>query len=80
MSKRFLKKNIKLSLELDRFLNKNPRILDRLHSGTNVYITVKGDEPFSQESKTIVERMKKRKQQKFIEARKQGSRWILVAA
>ena len=73
MSKKFVKKNIKLSLEFDRYLSKHPDALAKIPQGACVIITQKGDKVFNQEGKSIAGKVK----QKCIEARKEGSRWTL---
>lgn len=76
MGKKFIEKNINLSLELDRYLSKNPRAYDKIPKGACIIITQKGDEIFNRVSRTIAEKSKQEKQ-KCIEARKEGARWIL---
>ena len=76
MSKKFVKKNIELSLEFDRYLVKHPDELAKIPQGACVFITQKGDQVFSQESKSLAAKIK----QKCIEARKERSQWILLGA
>ncbi len=76
MSKNFIKKNIKLSLEFDRYLAKNPAAFEKIPNNACLVLTVKGDEDFNRESKTMVKAAKDRRQ-KCVEARKEGAQWIL---
>jgi hypothetical protein len=76
MSKNFIKKNIKLSLEFDRYLAKNPEAFDKIPNKACVMITVEGDDDFNRESKTMV-RAAKSEKQKCVEAHKKGGRWVL---
>ena len=76
MSKNFIKKNIKLSLELDRYLGKHPAVFDKIPNKACVVITIKGDNEFNRESKIIIQKAKEEKQ-KCVEARKEGIRWVL---
>jgi len=75
MSKKFVQKNIKLSLELDRYLSDRPDLIAKIPNGAYLIITVKGDAVFNKNSRSMVgERSKK-----VIEAQKEGSRWTLQA-
>ncbi|MFA5261705.1 MAG: DUF5647 family protein [Candidatus Omnitrophota bacterium] len=76
MSKNFIKKNIKLSLELDRYLTKHPEAFDKIPNKACLMITVKGDDDFNRESKMVVKIAKDQKQ-KCVEARKEGIDWVL---
>lgn len=76
MSKKFIEKNIKLSLEFDKYLAKNPRAYNKIPKGACIIITQKGDKVFNRASMTIAKSAKEEKQ-KCIEARKEGARWIL---
>ncbi len=73
MSEKYIKKSIKLSLELDRYLSKNSRILNNIPRGSSIIITKDGDKDFTRYSRSIT----KRSNEKFIEARKIGSKWQL---
>ncbi|KKS14686.1 MAG: hypothetical protein UU71_C0021G0009 [Parcubacteria group bacterium GW2011_GWB1_41_6] len=76
MSEKFIGKNIKLSLEFDRYLSKHPDTFKKIPKGACVVITVKGDDAFNRQSKILVDKTRT-KTRKCIEARKEGSRWIL---
>ena len=76
MSKKFVEKNIKLSLEFDKYLAKNPKAYNKIPKGACIIITQKGDKIFNKASIAIV-RSAKEEKQKCIEARKEGAHWIL---
>ncbi len=76
MSTKFLEKNIKLSLELDRYLARNPSAVNRIPRGAYVIVTVKGDGPFNRKAKILLKKVRSGRQ-KYIEARKDGARWVL---
>jgi len=76
MSKNFVEKNIKLSLEFDKYLAKNPRAYNKIPKGACIVITQKGAGIFNKASITIAKSAREKKQ-KCIEARKEGTRWIL---
>lgn len=73
MSNKFVKKNIELSLEFDRYLAKHPGALAKIPHGAYVIITQKGNPTFNKQSKSLVTKVK----QRYIEAIKEGSRWTL---
>jgi len=74
MSKKFVEKNIKLSLEFDKYLTKNPRSFRKIPKGAWVIITVKGDKQFNDNSRSLIQRTRTN-HKKVIEARKEGNRW-----
>lgn len=76
MSNNFVEKNIKLSLEFDKYLAKNPRAYNKIPRGACIVITQKGDKTFNRASMTIAKSAREEKQ-KCIEARKEGTKWIL---
>lgn len=76
MSKNFVEKNIRLSLEFDKYLSKHPKTLEKIPDGACIVITVKGDVSFSRNSMELAEKIKDRKE-KCIEAKKEGMRWTL---
>ena len=76
MTKRFIKRNIDLSLEFDRYLYSHPNLFARIPTGAHIVITVKGDEQFNKDSRAIsgsVNVSKKR----MLEAHKAGRHWSL---
>ena len=75
MSKQFIQKNMKLSLELDRYLSKNPRAFSRIPRGAHVVITVKGNPSFNKESRAVSAKVSSSSSGRFVEARKEGARW-----
>jgi hypothetical protein len=76
MSKKFVQKNIELSLEFDRYLQAHPDTLDNIPNKACVVMTVKGDETFNAASRTMAEKAREKKQ-RCIEAMKVGKNWIL---
>lgn len=72
MSEKFIKKNIKLSLEFDRYISKHPDAIAKIPRGAYVIITVKGDVRFNRDSKSLVQ---KSGTKRYIEARKEGVKW-----
>ena len=76
MTQKFIKKNLELSLEFDRFVVKKPDILTKVQKGSCINITKKRDKKFNQESKGLAKKFTKSKERCF-EARKEGSRWVV---
>lgn len=76
MSNKFIEKNIKLSLEFDKYLAKHPRAYNKIPRGACIIITHEGDKNFNKVSMDIARKAKEGKQ-KCIEARKEGMRWVL---
>lgn len=76
MSKDFIKKNIKLSLEFDRFVLRKPEAADKIPRGAFVVLTVDGDSAFNKSSLAMAEAVKGQRK-KIIEARKAEAGWIL---
>jgi len=74
MSEKFIKKNIKLSLEFDRYVSKHSDAIAKIPRGAYVVMTVKGDEKFNRDSKSLVQ---KTGTKKYMEARKEGTKWNL---
>jgi len=72
MSKKFVAKNIKLSLEFDRYIANHPKIIAKIPHGAYIVMTVKGDKAFNQNSRKLVE---KSPAKKVIEAMKEGTKW-----
>ncbi|MEK7128392.1 MAG: DUF5647 family protein [Patescibacteria group bacterium] len=73
MTKKIIEKNIRLSLEFDQFLNKNPDMYTKIPNGASVFITVKGDNKFNQANKENISSA----QGKVLEARKADGRWTV---
>lgn len=76
MSKTFINKNIKLSLEFDSYISRRPDILAKLPNKAVIVFTVKGDEAFNKNSLALAEKIRTRGR-KIIEVKKVGNRWIL---
>lgn len=68
-----IEKNIKLSLEFDQYLNKNPDMYAKIPNGASIFITVKGDNKFNDANRGIVSST----QGKIIEARKTDGHWTV---
>ena len=73
MTKKIVEKNIKLSLEFDQYLNKNPDIYAKIPNGASIFLTVKGDNKFNEANKENISSA----QGKVIEARKADGRWTV---
>jgi hypothetical protein len=76
MSTTFVKKNIKLSLEFDKYLTRNPRALNKIPQGGWIFITVKGDKEFNRTSRNLIQQTRTNSK-KIVEAQKEGSRWTI---
>ncbi|OJI06875.1 hypothetical protein BK004_01915 [bacterium CG10_46_32] len=76
MSKTFIKKNIKLSNEFDRYIIRKPDLMNRIPNKGWVIITVEGDEAFNKESRALAENINPQRG-RVVEARKKGSTWRL---
>ncbi|OGM91890.1 hypothetical protein A2755_00805 [Candidatus Wolfebacteria bacterium RIFCSPHIGHO2_01_FULL_48_22] len=76
MGEQYIKKNLKLSTEFDSYMVRSPRAYKKIPRGAYVVITVKGDKKFNESNIALAEHSK-RPNRKFVEAHKQGSRWIL---
>ncbi len=74
MSKNFIQKNIKLSLDFGRYISHHPSAYKKLPKGAHVFFTVKGDKSFNANSRELME---KTPAKKVIEARKEGMKWTL---
>jgi len=78
MSEKFTKKNIKLGFQFDKYLWKNPELLEQLPRKSTIVITVKGDSYFNRLSRSMVKK-NANPREKIIEARKEGSKWKILA-
>ena len=76
MTKRFVQKNIKLSLEFDDYLTKHPELYDEIPNGAVIVITLKYDKKFTADSISIVKSHHKPKQP-VVKAEKAITRWSL---
>lgn len=68
-----VEKNIKLSLEFDKYLNKNPDLYAKIPNGAHIFITVKGDNKLNEANRENVSPAQK----KIVEARKTDGRWTI---
>jgi hypothetical protein len=75
MTKQFVQKNIKLSLEFDDYLTKHPELYDSIPNGAVIVITLKSDKKFSNDSIAIVR--KYHTKQPVVQAEKDSSSWSL---
>jgi len=73
MTKKIIEKNIKLSLEFDQYLNKNPDMYAKIPNGASVFLTVKGDVKFNEANRENISSA----QGKVVEARKADGRWTV---
>ncbi|HEY1644975.1 MAG TPA: DUF5647 family protein [Candidatus Saccharimonadales bacterium] len=75
MTKKFVKKNIQLNLELDDYLTKHPKLYDTIPNGATLVITLKSDKKFTEDSISIA--MSHKPKQPIIRAEKVRSGWTL---
>ena len=75
MTKKFIKQNIKLSLEFDDYLTQHPELYTRIPNGAVVVITDKYDKKFSENSMSIV--ISHQPKQPVIKAEKTKTKWVL---
>lgn len=78
MTERIIQKNIKLHRSFDKYLWKNPELLDQIPNKSLVYLTVKGEPYFNRVSR-LTARSIKGKLGKTVEARKEGTKWKILA-
>ena len=74
MSEKFVKKNIKLSMEFDEYLVKHPELFKKIPNGAYIVITIKNDPKFTEQSVSI---LKNTRRKKIVEAQKSGTSWTL---
>lgn len=74
MSDKFIKKNIKLSLEFDRYLSNNPALFMKIPNKGLLVFTIKGDKSFNQSSRSLAQSARTSRS-KVVEVQKQGSKW-----
>jgi hypothetical protein len=75
VTKKFIKKNIALTLELDDYLTKHPDLYEAIPDGATLVITLKSDKKFTEDSISIV--MSHNPTQPIIKAEKEHSSWTL---
>jgi hypothetical protein len=76
MTKKFTEKNVKLSINFDKYLWSHPELLEQLPKKSTIVITVKGDSYFNRLSRSM--HKNNRIFGKLIEARKEGSKWKIL--
>jgi len=72
MTKTLIQKNMKLSLEFDRYISGKPSALRQVPHGSEIILTSSSDKKLSDANWSIV---RESKRGKFVEARKSGSSW-----
>lgn len=72
MTDAFIKKNVKLSLELDTYLARHPELFNKIPNGAYIVITIKDDTKFNVDSISTVGSFKRKK---VLEAYKTSKRW-----
>lgn len=76
MTKKFVQRNIKLSLEFDNYLAKHPELYEAIPDGAFVIIAVKSDKEFTNSSIAIAK--KHHTSEPVVKAEKEGSHWHLT--
>lgn len=76
MTKKVIGRNIKLSLEFDKYIASHPDTLRKVPRGVCIVPTVKGDKIFNRTSFSTAHSIKG-KWQKCIEVRKEGKQWVV---
>lgn len=71
MFKKIIEKNIKLSLEFDKYLNKNSDLYSKIPNGASVFVTVKDDHKFNKANKENISSASG----KVVEVQKANGRW-----
>lgn len=79
MTEKFTNKNIKLHRSFDKYLWKNPDLLEQIPNKSIVVLTVKGDAYYNRISRSFPKNYPKKLGTKIVEARKEGSKWKIVA-
>lgn len=72
MTEAFIKKNVKLSLELDSYLAKHPDLFEKIPNGAYIVITVKNDRKFNDDSISTIKDIRRKR---VVEAHKVSNRW-----
>jgi len=76
MTQTFIKKNIKLLTEFDRYMMQHRQVRDAIPYGATLVLAVTGDEAFNKTSRAMIAGATG-KRAKLVEVRKEGSRWIV---
>ncbi len=74
MKKSFVQKNIKLSMEFDRYLLDHPELEDMIPNDAYIIITINGDQQFNDSSISMLRNIKSKN---IVEARKNKKTWSL---
>ncbi len=74
MTEQFVKKNLKLSLEFDKYVVEHPKALKDIPKGAYVVITLKDDPKYSKQSISLIREPKRKK---VVEAQKSASGWTI---
>lgn len=74
MTKAFVRKNVKLSMEFDTYLAHHPDLENKIPNHAYVIMTVEGDDKFNADSLSLV---KKIKREKIVAAHKSQDSWSL---
>ena len=76
MTEQFVKKNLKLSLEFDKYVVEHPKAFKDIPKGAYVVITLKDDPDFNRQSKSLI---RNPRQKKVVEAQKSQRGWSIKA-
>jgi len=76
MTKTLIQKNMKLSLEFDRYISGKPGALRQVPQGSEIILTSSSDKKLSDANWSIV---RESKSGKFVEAHKSGGSWRIRA-
>ncbi len=75
MTKALIQKNIKLGMDFDRYVFRNPHVLDRFPKAPHIVITSDRDKKLSEENLAIA---RNSRTGRFIVAHRAGKRWKLT--
>lgn len=76
VTRQFIDKSIKLSLEFDDYLVKHPELYKGIPDGAVIVVTLKSDKKFTEDSIAVVK--KHPSEQPVIKAEKYKSQWTLM--
>ena len=72
MSKEQIKKNMRLSLDFDKYVSRNPKILKSVPKGASIVLTSSGDKKLSETNTQIA---RSAKSGRFVVAHKSNKGW-----
>jgi len=75
MTENYIRKNIELSREFDKFFFSHPSLFSLVPNGATVVITVENDDAFNNQSYLIAK--KSRSTRKMVEAQKVNNDWTI---